>query len=304
MVTPPAIEPPRIAAPPAAISTATPTPRASPARTTADEAELPTSDEAPPISAAVSGEATDASSRVDHPAATSAGPGEDQPGEQSGTNWLWLLGGLLVIAGLAAAAAMAWRRKHARGPARPAEIERPRLAPPSAATSPSPGPTPPEPTPIQAPEPLQVSLEPLRMSLTPMNGALADRLQVANRGSAALTGLSIGADMIAAHASMTREQHLAGPSSGAVTQRIDRLEPGESRVIEGEFRVPFSQIIPIRKGNAALLLPLARFRVEVEGTRAMIRTFAVGQPGNGALQPFRLDQGPRIYPNLAQRAFA
>src|SRR5690606_33009288 len=115
MVTPPAIEPPPIAAPPAAISTATPTPRASPARTTADEAELPTSDEAPPISAAVSGEATDASSRVDHPAATSAGPGEDQPGEQSGTNWLWLLGGLLVIAGLAAAAAMAWRRKHARG---------------------------------------------------------------------------------------------------------------------------------------------------------------------------------------------
>src|SRR5690606_11745631 len=41
IVTPPAIEPPRIAAPPAAISTATPTPRASPARTTADEAELP-----------------------------------------------------------------------------------------------------------------------------------------------------------------------------------------------------------------------------------------------------------------------
>lgn len=151
---------------------------------------------------------------------------------------------------------------------------------------------------------MQVTLEPLRVSLTLMNAALAYRLQVTNRGSAPLMGLTIGADMIAAHASMTREQHLAGPSNGATTQRIDRLEPGESRVIEGEFRVPFSQIIPIRKGNAALLLPLARFRVEAEGATPVVRAFAVGQPGNGALQPFRLDQGPRIYPNLAYRAFA
>jgi hypothetical protein len=55
----------------------------------------------------------------------------------------------------------------------------------------------------------------------------------------------------------------------------------------------------------ALLLPLARFRLEAEGARPLVRTFAVGQPGDGAaLQPFRLDQGPRIYPRLAQRAFA
>jgi hypothetical protein len=37
----------------------------------------------------------------------------------------------------------------------------------------------------------------------------------------------------------------------------------------------------------------------------VVRTFVVGQPGQGSgLQPFRLDQGPRVYPRLAQHAFA
>jgi hypothetical protein len=116
--------------------------------------------------------------------------------------------------------------------------------------------------------------------------------------------------MISAHASMSHEEQLSGPGdlSGPAAmpeRRIERLEPGESRTVEGEFRLPLTQIVPIRQGNMALLLPLARFRLEAEGARPLIRTFAVGQPGDGsALQPFRLDQGPRIYPRLAQRAFA
>ena len=37
------------------------------------------------------------------------------------------------------------------------------------------------------------------------------------------------------------------------------------------------------------------------------RTFLVAQPPErvgAGLQPFRLELGPRVYPNLAQRAFA
>jgi len=155
-------------------------------------------------------------------------------------------------------------------------------------------------------EPLQVTLQPLRLSLTLMNATLAYRLEVANAGAEPIVGLKIGADMIAAHASMTREQQLSGPGNGATTvQQIDRIAPGESRIVEGEFRVPFSQIVPIRQGNAALLLPLARFRLEAESAKPLVRTFAVGQPGAGSnLQPFRLDLGPRVYPKLAQHAFA
>ena len=105
---------------------------------------------------------------------------------------------------------------------------------------------------------------------------------------------------------MTREEQLSGPGNGAPTvQRIERIEPGESRIVAGEFRVPFSEIVPIRQGNAALLLPLARFRLEATGAKPLVRTFVVGQPGVGSnLQPFRLDLGPRVYPKLAQHAFA
>ena len=155
-----------------------------------------------------------------------------------------------------------------------------------------------------AAEPLQLALEPVRLSLTLMNAALAYRLEIANLGWAALDDLRIEADMISAHASLDRAAQLGGPERGLSRHTIERLEAGESRVVEGEFRVPFGQIVPIRQGNAALLLPLARFRAQAAGTAPVVRTFLVGQPGSAGLQPFRLDLGPRIYPNLAQRAFA
>jgi hypothetical protein len=218
--------------------------------------------------------------------------------------WLWALGGLLVLAA-AGLAAWIWLGKRAgSGAAAVPEIERPHVTPPAPATVPAAPKAPVSSPPIG--EPLQVTLEPLRLSLTLMNATLAWRLEVANRGPGPLTGLAIGADMISAHASMSREEQLSGPGRAALpVQRIERLEPGEDRTVEGEFRLPLGQIVPIRQGNAALLLPLARFRVEADGAQPLVRTFAVGQPGNGStLQPFRLDQGPRIYPQLAQRAFA
>ena len=197
-------------------------------------------------------------------------------------------------------------------------IERPHVAPvpappaapraplPQPAFDPAPVPKPvPRPTPATVPEPLQIALEPLRFSLTLMNATLSYRLQVANGGITPLTGLTIGADMISAHASLSREEQLSGPMGATPGQRIERLEPGESRVVEGEFRLPFQQIVPIRQGRAALLLPLARFRVEAEGARPVVRTFIVGQPGaSERLQPFRLDLGPRIFSDIAQHAFA
>jgi len=145
------------------------------------------------------------------------------------------------------------------------------------------------------------------MSLTLLNATLNWRLELANTGPKPLTDLTVYADMISAHASISREDQLSGPNTSRDTtkQHIERLEPGERRTIDGEFRLPLAQILPIRQGKAALLLPLARFRVEADGAQALVRTFAVGQPGSGnGLQPFRLDEGPRIYPRLTHRAFA
>lgn len=297
-----------------------PTPRAAPPETTADEPRIVLPDlpaatptpaptrtagaraEARPspagVPAATETPASDAGG-VDLPQATTApsplpATSSAAPADEGGSWWLWALAALagLGVIGFAGWAWL-WRRPLAGTTAVP-QIERPRLGPI------------PSPASVATAEPLQITLEPLRLSLTLMNATLAYRLEVANRGSAPIVGLAIGADMIAAHASMTREQQLSGPGDGAATvQRIERIEPGESRIVEGEFRVPFTQIVPIRQGNAALLLPLARFRLVADGTAPVVRTFAVGQPGaKAALQPFRLDLGPRVYPKLTQRAFA
>lgn len=223
------------------------------------------------------------------------------PTDEGGSIWPWILGVLAVLGAIGVAGWVWKRRQRVAVPTTVPQLERGRLAPAA-----SPEPAEPSPAlPSQNSGPLQVTLEPLRLSLTLMNATLAYRLEIANRGAAAIEGLNVGADMISAHASLTREQQLSGPVSAATVQRIDRLAPGESRVVEGEFRVPFTQIVPIRQGKTALLLPLARFRLEAEGAAPVVRTFVVGQPGaNAALQPFRLDLGPRVYPKLVQRAFA
>jgi len=225
--------------------------------------------------------------------------------EQDGPIWPWVLGGFGLL-GLLGLGGWAWRRRPGVRPRSVPVVERPHVERPRLAQEPPPGAAPAPAADTASPTPLQVTLEPLRLSLTLVNATLAYRLEVANRGAVPITALRIGADMISAHASMTREQQLSGPGAGAATlQRIERIEPGESRIVEGEFRLPFPQIVPIRQGNAALLLPLARFRLEAEGAEPLVRTFAVGQPGEKAgLQPFRLDLGPRVYPKLTQRAFA
>ena len=64
-------------------------------------------------------------------------------------------------------------------------------------------------------EPLQVTLEPLRLSLTLMNATLAYRLESPTAAPRRSTGLAIGADMISAHASMSREEQLSGPRGTA-----------------------------------------------------------------------------------------
>lgn len=289
----PQIEVPDLpAATPRPSPTQVPTPartRAAPAVTTPVQTAEPAASDSPAPEAAFPGLPQDTTAPSPVPTAPIAAPPDED-----GTWWPWALAALAAI-GAMGLARWAWQR---RGPAvRPSavpHVERPRLDQHTPPVSDVPA------------EPLQITLDPLRLSLTLMNATLAYRLEVANRGAAAIVGLAIGADMIAAHASMTREEQLSGPGEGAATvQRIDRLEPGESRIVEGEFRVPFSRIVPIRQGNAALLLPLARFRLVAEGAAPVVRTFAVGQPGaQSALQPFRLDQGPRVYPRLTQRAFA
>jgi hypothetical protein len=297
----PSVEQPSIVLPDLPAATPAPTPAqtvSAPVATTRPSAAPPTGEAELPTTQSVAADGPVFPSGTRGPAAAApASARVARPDGGGSSSWLWVLATLAGL-GTLGLAGWAWQRRQVSGPVLVPQVERPHLpaSPAPEATLPGTG----------LPVPLQITLEPLRLSLTLMNATLAYRLEIANRGETPIVDLGIGADMISAHASMTREQQLSGPGDGAATlRRIDRLEPGESRIVEGEFRLPFPQIVPIRQGNAALLLPLARFRLAAQGAAPVVRTFAVGESGPKAgLQPFRLDLGPRIYPKLTQRAFA
>jgi hypothetical protein len=221
---------------------------------------------------------------------------------------LWLGLGTLALL-LLGAAWLIWSR-HFRHRARALptpEIERPQVATPRRPAAPTP-----VPTSVLLPSAvggaLHLALQATRMSATLVNTTLSYRLAVTNRGAEPLHDVRIAGDMIGAHASRSASEQL-GMAGAALPElhRIATLAPGESVTLGGDIRLPLVSITPIRRGDAALFVPLARLRGHAQDpTGATIEgsgTFLVGQePGaSKRLQPFRLDLGPRNYSNLGQQ---
>jgi hypothetical protein len=221
---------------------------------------------------------------------------------------LWLaLGALALLLGLGGW--LVWSRyyRSRAGAVTAPEIERPRVVEPKPEPKPAPTPAMPAPVPPTAETGLPLALEATRLSATLMTTTLAYRLAVTNRGAATVRDVRVDGDMVAAHASRPPEQ-LFGPYAAVLPElhRVSALAPGESVTLTGEIRLPLVAITPIRRGNAAFFVPLARLRARGV-TRTGISaegggTYLVGQePGaNRKLQPFRLDLGPRNYSKLGQ----
>lgn len=206
-------------------------------------------------------------------------------------------------------AALFWWRRRKEAEEAEIDFEPPMVAPP-AAPEPLPTPTPAPSAPaILFGSDLEIALETTRMSATLVNATLSYRLTLTNHSSVAMAPVAISADMIAAHASLTREQQL-----GLDGQRLEHrhslptLAPGETTVLSGDIRLPLAAIPTIRSGDATIFVPLARFRVvaarELAAPLTETRAFVIGEPaapGNSSLKPFRLDLGPRIYSQVSQR---
>ena len=160
-----------------------------------------------------------------------------------------------------------------------------------------------------APDSVELVLEAQRLTTGLVNATLAYRISLVNRGREAIGPVSIASDIIAAHASRSAGEQLAlDPQTVEPRHQFLSLFPGESITLTGEVRLPLAEIRPIRKGNAALFVPLARFRIVAaekdKPPRVSTRIFVIGespeQPG-GRLRPFRLDQGPRTFSRIGQR---
>ena len=249
---------------------------------------------------------------------------------QQGWSIPWVLVFLALLALAGAGAALWWWRRESTGREifviptiqRPRPVDR-KIAPETEGSSPSgsraASSAPPDNTLQEEREgeedapvnPLRVALEPRQLRLSLVNATLSYRLLLTNSGEVPLTDIAISGDMISAHSSLSREQQVAAPNQPLEPiQTIDRLAAGESRTVSGQFQLPLPMIRPIRRGEIALFVPLARLSIVARGENGgqpTVITSVVGQiPPRGAqgLQPFRLDLGPRTYSDLSQRAFA
>ncbi len=234
--------------------------------------------------------------------------------------WVLPTGGGLLALLLALLGVVWWRRRREEAPIA-VEFERPVVPEPTADTQLATKPVAiPEPAlskspPVQTPpaavaqaveqDGIAITLEAKRMSASLMATTLSYRLTLANKGKEPLAALAIEGDMIAAQADLPTERQVAARDQAlALRHALVELAPGETAEFTGDIRLPLNEIVPIRAGNAAYFIPLARFRVAT-GAKVLAQTFVVGEtPADptAALKPFRLDLGPRTYSKIGQRA--
>lgn len=190
--------------------------------------------------------------------------------------------------------------------ARPAPVQIPRAAPPPPPeTGPAPVPSASAPRPEVAASPLAVAFVARSLQISLVYATLAYQLDVTNRGDAPLAALRVFGDMIAAHASQTRTQQLSLAGSAIEKKHeIAVLAPGESVTLKGQIRLPLAEVLPVRAGQAELLVPLARFLVEATGCPDASHIYSLGQRGDradGGMSAFRIDLGPQLFREILQR---
>ncbi|MGE8142029.1 hypothetical protein ACQKOE_08645 [Novosphingobium sp. NPDC080210] len=302
----------RSAAPRPAPTAARPT--ASPQTTVPDTSALPPATALPTLTPAATTPA---------PVVLPPAPSPQTVEPESGWYWPWIAGAAallaLIFAGL-------WWRKRQEAAVAVVAFERPVVQPrqpkPQPQPQPQPAPEPaakPQPAPRPAPAPapvvavesgLGIALEARRMNASLMATSLNYVLKLTNHGSEPLSALAVEGDMISAHASLPPEAQIANDNQRMEPRHnLVTLAPGESAEFSGVFMLPLTAVTPIRSGDAAFFVPLARLRVQAStpsgGSLVQAQTWVVGElpeDAASALKPFRLDLGPRTYSRVGQRA--
>ncbi|MEZ5687975.1 MAG: hypothetical protein R3E21_04190 [Caenibius sp.] len=327
-------ESPAIISPPEVAASPAPTPRpstspspvvntATPAPTAGSNANAVSAPAAPdlPVAQSPGFETLPAAPGISAPAdaSTPAAPATNLPGKSS--NWLWYL---LGFVGLWIAGGLLWlwrQRSETGGRILVAPIQKPRVkkqenttqAPAETDVEEQGIPAPAFATPAQAQmpdpaadSPLRCTVETSRLSLTLLNASLAYRITLSNMSGSAIRGITVGSDLVTAHANVPTQHQIAAHGQHLAPQHtVDLLLPDQNAQMSGELRLPIPAIHPMRRGDAVMFVPLLRLRIDGEGMEEMVlQTLVVGQkpagPGAG-LRPFRLDLGPRIYGDIGYR---
>jgi hypothetical protein len=233
-------------------------------------------------------------------------PAAEAPATDWRSYWPFAAGALALI--LAAIAILVWRRRRPKdsAPVFEAPVVNSPAPQPKAQSEAPPAP----PAPPARPKGITIELEARRMSASLMATTLSYSLRLTNHTGQPLNALAIEADMVSAHASLAPDKQIASPAERLeLRHALVSLAAGETALFSGELRLPLAAITPIRAGDAAYFVPLARLRVEASstsgGSLVEVQTFVVGElaeRSDAPLRPFRLDLGPRNYDMVGQRA--
>uniref|UniRef100_UPI003B3ABAE4 hypothetical protein n=1 Tax=Sphingobium sp. TaxID=1912891 RepID=UPI003B3ABAE4 len=255
-------------------------------------------------------------------------PASAPAADEDGLSLPWIIGGVVAIIILIAAAFILNRRQPApaRRAPRPAAAPTPMPAAPKAETPPAAGLVAARPTPAATPQTdrpwLDMDLGVTQARYSMMGVTINYALVLHNRGGRPARDVLVRG--ILGNGGAQQQAVLQGFFTGADGLPLHSavsIAPGETIQLAGELRLSPDQIVPVDMGQRSLLIPLAAFdagyRWDVEGADAdghipdgqgrTARAFIVGQeqePPVDRLAPLRLDQGPRQYRRPAARAAA
>ncbi len=250
------------------------------------------------------------------PAASVPPAATAQPPESGSSIMIWLAA-LIAALGIAGGAFWYLRRREALAPVPviepplvrretpPPQPDRPAPTPAPAGTAAArPAPPPPLPGKTLA-APVTLHALPVRLSKSMMNATFAFRLVLENQGAEGWEGVSIEADLVTAHGAVPIGEQVADPATAlAPLGTLDALEPGDTRELAHEVRLPLGQVRAIPQGRAAVYVPLLRVRLTATDKQPIARTFLIGQLPDregGRLRPFRLDEMPQSYNAIGLR---
>ncbi len=243
----------------------------------------------------------DAAEPMPAPVVDLAEPSAAVPAAEPGSGlpvWYYALpAAALALLGLAL-----FRRRLAPAGGRPAEAPAPVAAPPP--------PRPPRADPVPRPW-LELSLKAERCAFTATEAEVLFELEIANKGGSEARNLRLDVKMFNAGAEQDKEIGAFFRTAGRETTKLNLpgVEAGVVGVIHGSVRLPVDQMKAMKLDERLLFIPVVAVNALYdwgEGrTGQTSKSYVIGreleQPSD-KMGAFRVDQGPRVWRTVGQRA--
>jgi MYXO-CTERM domain-containing protein len=171
---------------------------------------------------------------------------------------------------------------------------------------------PPTPRPDPIPRPwLELSLKAERASFTATEAVVQFELEISNTGGSAARNLRIDVKMFNAGVEQDREIGAFFKTAGRESTKLSLpiVEAGVTGVIKGQVKMAVDEMRAVRLDERLLFIPViavnALYDRGADRTGQTSRSYVVGrelQDASEKMGAFRVDQGPRVWRTVGQRA--